>query len=119
MEPINILEKFDLITKHWHPHVIGELNGQHVKIAKIQGDFIWHSHEEEDELFYVVKGKLNLEFRDKLVSLLPGEMLVVPKGVEHRPYAEEETFIMMFEPIGTVNTGNVGGERTHVNLPKI
>ena len=119
MIPVNISEKFDLITEQWHPHIIGKLNGQHVKIAKIQGEFIWHSHEDEDELFYVIKGKLNLEFRDKLVTLHPGEMLVVPKGVEHKPSAEEETFIMMFEPVSTVNTGNAGGDRTHVDLPEI
>ncbi|MEM6633530.1 MAG: cupin domain-containing protein [Bacteroidota bacterium] len=119
MVPINVLEKFDLIQEHWHPHIIGELNGQHVKIAKIQGDFVWHAHEAEDELFYVIKGKLNLEFRDKLVTLLPGEMVVVPRGVEHRPFAEEETYIMMFEPVGTRNTGDTGGERTVLDLPEI
>ncbi len=119
MQAINLLEKFSHFSEQWQPHIIGELNGQHVKIAKIQGDFVWHAHEEEDELFYVVKGKLKLEFREGMVELNPGEMYIVPRGVEHKPQAEEETYILMFEPIGTINTGNTGGERTRTELKRI
>ena len=119
IQPINLLEKFSHFSEHWKPHIVGELNGQHVKIAKIQGDFVWHSHEEEDELFFVVQGKLIMELRDKTLELLPGEMCIIPKGIEHKPQAEEETYILMFEPASTVNTGNVGGERTHEDLQRI
>jgi len=90
MKVINLSEKFSLFHDHWHPRIIGELNGQQVKIAKVQGDFIWHSHENEDELFFIVEGKLWLDFRDKTVELNPGEMIIVPRGVEHRPRAEGE-----------------------------
>ena len=116
MEIINIKEKFTLFHDHWHPRVVGELNGQYVKLAKIKGEFIWHSHEEEDELFYVIKGKLKMEFRDKTVVLKPGEMIIVPRGVEHRPCAEEEVEIMLFEPKSTLNTGQTRNERTRDNL---
>lgn len=105
MLPINLTQKFTQFTDHWSPHIIGELNGQYVKIAKVQGEFIWHQHEHEDELFYVVKGELHIDFRDKSVTLNPGEMLIVPRGVEHKPWAAEETHIMLFEPKATLNTG--------------
>ncbi len=112
MEKINVKGKFDLFNEHWSPKIIAELNGQHVKLAKIEGPFVWHQHEDEDELFFVVKGRLKMELRDGDVLLEEGDMLVVPRGVEHRPVAEEEVWMMMFEPASTVNTGSAGGERT-------
>ena len=119
MDIINISEKFTQIEDHWHPRIIGELNGQHVKIAKIQGEFIWHQHAEEDEMFLVIDGHLFMDFRDRTVELHPGEMLIVPKGVEHRPRAEAETQIMMFEPASTLNTGNVVDEHTKSDLERL
>ena len=112
MEPINLLQKFDLFNDHWSPKVIGELNGQAIKLAKVKGEFVWHDHIDEDELFFIVKGKLKIEFRDKTVEFGEGEMLIVPKGVEHKPIAEEETWIMLFEPIATKHTGEVRHELT-------
>lgn len=107
MDKINIKEKFTLFNDHWSPKIIGELNGQQVKLAKVQGEFIWHSHENEDELFYIIKGNLKLEFRDKIVELGPGEMYIIPKGVEHKPIAEGEVHLMLFEPAATKHTGDV------------
>ena len=119
MEKINILSKYEEFDSHWSPHSIAELNGQQVLIAKVKGDFVWHSHDDEDELFNVVKGKLKMQFRDKTVEVLPGEIIIVPKGVEHRPFAEEETWILLFEPISTKHTGNVIAEITKNEYPKI
>lgn len=107
MEKIILTEKFARITEHFRPKVIAQLNGQEVKAAKVKGEFIWHHHEHEDELFLVVSGALRIEFRDRAVTLGPGEMVVVPRGVEHRPVAETETEILLFEPAATRNTGNV------------
>jgi mannose-6-phosphate isomerase-like protein (cupin superfamily) len=112
MHKVNLLEKFSLVTDHWTPKIVGELNGQHVKIVKFQGPFTWHHHEHEDELFYVVKGSFTMELRDKNIELAEGDMLVVPKGVEHRPNAAEEVWVMLFEPAGTLNTGNIQNEFT-------
>lgn len=112
------LRKVDLtaalarITERWQPLIVGELNGQHVKLAKLQGEFVWHHHEHEDELFLVLDGELTLEFRDRTVTLREGECLVVPRGVEHRPVAKRETHVLLFEPASTLNTGNVRNERT-------
>ncbi len=117
MEKINIAQKFGLFDDHWSPRIVAELNGQHVKLAKLEGPFVWHHHEDEDELFLIVRGRLKMELRDGDVMLEEGEMLVVPRGVEHRPVAEEEVWLMMFEPASTLNTGNAGGERT-VDDPK-
>jgi mannose-6-phosphate isomerase-like protein (cupin superfamily) len=117
LEPVRIAEKLEEIEEHWDPHIVGELNGQHVKLAKLQGEFIWHSHQNEDELFLVLKGVLRLEFREGAVRLSPGEFYIVPRGVEHRPVAEEEVHLLMFEPASTVNTGDVKNERT-VEDPK-
>lgn len=108
----SLAQKFSAIDDHWNPRIVGELNGQHVKIAKIQGEFDWHHHETEDELFLVHRGAFRMEFRDHTVLLAPGDMLIVPRGVEHRPVADEEAEILMFEPAGTLNTGNVVSERT-------
>jgi mannose-6-phosphate isomerase-like protein (cupin superfamily) len=112
MNRISLAEKFAGFTELWSPRLIAELNGQHVRIVKIQGEFVWHSHAEEDELFLVVRGSCRLEFRDRAVELREGELLVVPRGVEHRPVAERECCLVLFEPATTVNTGSAGGERT-------
>ena len=112
MERVNLEEKFGLIDQYWSPRVAGELNGQCVKLAKLKGEFLWHRHEAEDELFLVVKGQLTILFRGKDVTLEAGEFLIVPRGVEHRPVAEEEAHILLFEPKTTVNTGNIRDERT-------
>ena len=111
-EVVNLAEKFALFTEQWSPKVVGELNGQQVKIARIGGEFVWHQHEHEDELFMVVRGTLKLRFRDGEQTVNEGELIVVPRGVEHLPVAvTDETWIMMFEPAGTLNTGTAGGER--------
>jgi mannose-6-phosphate isomerase-like protein (cupin superfamily) len=116
MQKINLAEKLSLFTAHWNPKIVAELNGQHVKLVKFRGEFVWHQHEQEDELFFVVRGSFRMEFRDRTVALTAGEMLVVPRGVEHRPVADEEVCVMLFEPAATVNTGSAGGDRT-VALP--
>ena len=114
MEKINLTEKLAQFTAHWQPKIIGELNGQHVKLVKFQGAFDWHHHEAEDELFLVVRGSFRMEFRDRIVELGEGELLTVPRGVEHRPVADAECAVLLFEPAGTLNTGNVHSERTVV-----
>lgn len=106
-EKVSLSDKLSRISEHWRPKVVGELNGQEVKLVKLQGEFVWHHHEQEDELFLVLHGHLRIEFRDRVVDLTPGEFLVVPKGVEHRPVAEQETHVLLFEPAATRNTGNV------------
>ncbi len=111
-DKVNLQDKLALFSEHWRPKIVAELNGQHVKLAKLQGPFVWHAHEHEDELFFVVKGRLRMELRDRTVELAEGEMLVVPRGVEHRPVADEEVHLLLFEPASTVNTGTAGGERT-------
>ena len=113
--PINFREKFGLFSEQWQPKVIAEMNDYQFKIAKLQGDFIWHDHPDTDETFIVIEGTLRLDFRDGSVTLNPGEMYVVPKGVEHKPFAEDEVKIMMIEPRGTRNTGEEGGPRTAKN----
>ena len=118
-EKINITEKLSLFSDHWNPRIVGELNGQHVKLAKFQGEFVWHKHDNEDEMFLVLKGQFNMEFRDKTVTLKENEFLIVPKGIEHRPVAENEVAIMLFEPITTLNTGDTRGELTRENLDSI
>jgi len=107
MKPINISEKFKLFNEHWTPKKIGELNGQQLLLAKIKGEFIWHAHENEDELFFIIKGSLILEFRDRKVTLNEGELLIIPKGVEHKPIAKEEVHVLLFEPLAIKHTGNV------------
>lgn len=110
MEKVNIKEKFSLISEHWRPKVVGELNGQEVKLVKFKGEFPWHHHEREDELFMAVRGKFRLEFRDRTVELSPGEFVIVPHGVEHRPVAEDEVEVLLFEPAEVRNTGNIVDE---------
>jgi mannose-6-phosphate isomerase-like protein (cupin superfamily) len=112
MEKINLADKLAQFSEHWKPKIIGELNGQHVKLVKLVGEFVWHHHGEEDELFLVVQGRLRMELRDRTIELGPGEVLIVPRGVEHRPVADEEVAVLLFEPAGTSNTGNARGERT-------
>ena len=119
MNKVNLMEKFALFDEHWSPKIVGELNGQHVKLVKFQGEFVWHHHDTEDELFLVVKGRFRMEFRDRDVWLEEGEFLIVPCGIEHRPVADEEVHVLLFEPTGTLNTGNAGGERTRVELERI
>jgi mannose-6-phosphate isomerase-like protein (cupin superfamily) len=109
---INIQEKLALFHDHWNPRIVGALNGQHVKLVKFKGEFVWHKHDLEDELFFVLKGKFNMEFRDRVVVVGENEFLIVPKGVEHRPVAEEEVAVMLFEPAGTLNTGDTRGDLT-------
>lgn len=112
VQSINLRAKFGLLDRPWRPAVVAEVNGQHVKLVKLRGEFIWHSHDHEDELFLVVEGRFRMDFRDRQVWVETGEFLVVPRGVEHRPVAEEEACVLLFEPAGTVNTGSAGGERT-------
>lgn len=120
MDKINLAEKLGLISQHWKPHIVGELNNQQVKLVKFQGPFTWHHHENEDELFLVVKGRFRMEYREaagqQSMWLEPGEMVIVPRGVEHRPVAEEEAHVLLFEPATTLNTGNVENELTVHNL---
>ncbi len=112
MEKVNLAEKLARFEERWSPRIVGELNGQHVKVVKLEGEFVWHHHADEDELFLVLRGRLAMHLRDRVVELGPGELLVVPRGVEHKPVALEETHVLLFEPASTVNTGNVRDERT-------
>lgn len=126
MNKINLASKLALFTDHWNPRIIGDLNENHIKLAKLQGDFIWHQHEMEDELFVVLKGRLMIDFRVegdvlgvRTVEINPGEIIVVPKGVEHRPHAEEEVHIMLIEPKTVINTGALENELTRKELQRI
>lgn len=119
MEKVKLADKFAKITEYWKPYIAGELNGQMVKLDKLKGEFVWHHHEHEDELFLVVKGRFRMELRDRNIWLEEGEFLVVPRGVEHRPVAEEEAWILLFEPASTLNTGNVKNERTLQKLERV
>lgn len=112
MSAVNLREKLARIRAPWQPAIVGELNGQHVKLAKLEGAFVWHHHEHEDELFLVLKGRLRMELRDRAVEIGEGEFFIVPRGVEHRPVADEDVHVLLFEPAGTRNTGNVRNERT-------
>lgn len=112
IEAINLTEKFSLFDEQWHPKIAGELNDSYVKLAKVQGEFVWHQHENEDELFFVVKGTLTIKLRERDLTLQEGEFVIIPKGVEHMPVAGEEAWILLLEPKTTSNTGNVTSERT-------
>lgn len=119
MDKINVTEKFKLFHQHWTPKIIGELNGQHIKLAKVQGEFVWHNHQKEDELFIVYKGTLYIDFRDNRTEVIQaGELIVVPKGVEHRPWTKdnEEVYVMLIEPISTKHTGEIVHEKTQTTL---
>jgi mannose-6-phosphate isomerase-like protein (cupin superfamily) len=117
--PVNLARKLAEFEDYWSPRIVGELNGQQVKLAKVKGEFVWHHHQNEDELFLVLDGVLRLELREGTVTLRPGEMYIVPRGVEHRPVAEEEAHILMFEPESTLNTGNLRNEKTVDRLERI
>ncbi|PCJ64790.1 MAG: mannose-6-phosphate isomerase [Bacteroidetes bacterium] len=119
MNKVNLTEKFSQFSDHWNPKVVGELNGQHVKLAKLKGQFVWHKHDIEDELFYVVKGDLDIELRNKVVHLKAGEFFIVNKGVEHRPVARKEVHVLLFEPVSTINTGNNAGDFTRNDLESL
>lgn len=119
MEKVNLSEKFGLFDEYWSPRIAGELNGQCVKLAKLKGEFVWHHHESADELFLVVKGRLVIKLREKEIMLEEGEFLIVPRGVEHCPVAEEEVQTLVFEPRSTLNTGNVRNEKTVDNLKSV
>jgi len=112
MEKVRLVSKFASFSEHWSPKIVGELNGQHVKVVKFAGEFVWHHHDHEDEMFLVHRGRFRMELRDRAIELEAGDFLIVPRGVEHRPVADEEVEVVLFEPAGTLNTGNVQSERT-------
>ena len=112
MEKVNIENKFSQFDGYWQPKIVGELNGQYVKLAKLKGEFVWHQHEAEDEMFMVIKGQLLIKLRDRDIFLNPGEFFIIPRGVEHLPIAKEEVQVILFEPKSVINTGNVQDERT-------
>ena len=119
MNKVTISEKLSLIHKYWDPKIVGELNGQHVKLVKFKGEFVWHKHDDEDELFYVLSGQFTMEFRDRRVEVKENEFLIVPRGTEHRPVAIDEVSVMLFEPASTLNTGNTRGQLTKDHLESI
>lgn len=119
MEKVNLEQKFQLFEEHWSPKIVGELNGQHVKLAKLKGEFVWHKHDHEDELFFVIKGNFKMDYRDRTVVVNENEFLIVPKGVEHRPVADKEVWVMLFEPATTLNTGDTENELTKHILDRI
>ncbi|MCX6602813.1 MAG: cupin domain-containing protein [Acidobacteria bacterium] len=119
MNKVNLAEKLAMIGDHWNPRIVGELNGQHVKLAKFQGEFVWHDHADEDEMFLVLNGGFRMDFRDRSVELTAGEFLIVPKGVEHRPVAIEEVEVMLFEPAAIQHTGEVDSPLTVRNWERI
>ena len=110
--PINLASKFELLTEQWQPRVVGEVNDYQLKIARLEGDFVWHDHPDTDEAFFVIEGRLRIDLPDGFVEVSAGEFFVVPRGVKHKPYAEHEVKVMLIEPRGVINTGEVGGERT-------
>lgn len=119
MDAVNLSTKLAQFDDHWNPRIVAELNGQHVKLVKFEGEFVWHHHDNEDELFYVVRGEFRMDFRDRSVAVREGEFIVVPRGVEHRPVAEREVEVMLFEPASTLNTGNVRTELTRDRLESL
>lgn len=116
IQTVNVAQKLSMFTQHWSPKIIGELNGQQVKVAKLKGEFVWHKHDHEDELFFVIKGRLNIELRDSTLTLNPGEFAIIPKGVEHKPVADNEVEVMLFEPASTLNTGDAEDGRKREKL---
>jgi mannose-6-phosphate isomerase-like protein (cupin superfamily) len=119
MDKVNLREKLGRFSEYWSPRIVGELNGQHVKLVKVLGEFVWHHHEHEDELFLVLAGRLTIRFREREVRLDAGEFVIVPRGVEHQPVAEAEAHVLVFEPAETLNTGNLRNERTVERLERI
>ena len=116
---VNLDEKLALFQEHWSPRIVGEVNDAHVKLVKLQGEFVWHHHEAEDELFLVVKGQLTIKLRDRDINLQPGEFVIIPRGVEHLPVAEQEAHVLLLEPKTTLNTGNLNNERTVEQLERL
>ncbi len=116
IDKVTITEKLSMFSDYWNPRIVGELNGQHVKLAKLKGEFVWHKHDNEDEMFLTLQGSFRIEFRDKVVELNEGDFIIVPRGVEHRPVAENEVSIMLFEPSTTLNTGNIKNDLTKIQL---
>ena len=119
IKKINLKEKLSLFHDYWNPKIVGELNNQHVKLVKFKGEFVFHKHIEEDEMFFVVDGSFIMEFRDKTIEIKKNEFIIIPKGVEHRPIAKNEVSVMLFEPVSTINTGEVKNEQTRDNLENI
>lgn len=119
MNKVTLSEKFSLFSEYWSPKIVGELNGQHVKLVKLNGEFVWHKHDNEDEMFFVIDGTLKIEFRDKTITLHKDEFLIIPKGTEHKPVAEEEVLVMLFEPATTLNTGDAENQLTKQQLDRI
>ncbi|MGV0831355.1 cupin domain-containing protein [Empedobacter brevis] len=119
MNKVTLSEKFSLFSEYWSPKIVGELNGQHVKLVKLNGEFVWHKHDNEDEMFFVIDGTLKIEFRDKTITLHKDEFLIIPKGTEHKPVAEEEVLVMLFEPATTLNTGDAESQLTKHKLDRI
>ena len=119
MDKVNIAQKFSMFKDFWSPKIVGELNDSHVKLVKLKGEFVWHHHEAEDELFLVVKGSLQIKLRDQDIFLEEGEFVIIPRGVEHLPIAKDEVYVLLLEPKTTLNTGNVGNERTVLDLERI
>lgn len=111
-DKVNLADKFNLFKEHWSPKIVGQVNDMHVKLVKIKGEFLWHSHEAEDEMFFVIKGQMTMHFRDREVVVNPGEFIIIPHGEEHKPACIEETEIMLFEPATTINTGEANSDRT-------
>lgn len=119
MNKVTLSEKFSLFSEYWSPKIVGELNGQHVKLVKLNGEFVWHKHDNEDEMFFVIDGTLKIEFRNKTITLHKDEFLIIPKGTEHKPVAEEEVLVMLFEPATTLNTGDAENQLTKHQLDRI
>ena len=119
MNKVNLVQKFSLFQDYWSPRIVGELNDSYIKLVKFKGEFVWHHHEAEDELFLVVKGSLLIKLRDRDIFLEEGEFVIIPKGIEHLPIADEEAHVLLLEPKTTLNTGNIGNERTVVDLERI
>lgn len=119
MSKVNLQDKLQTFDDYWNPRIVGELNGQQVKLVKFKGEFVWHHHENEDELFLVLEGSFEMHYRDKVVKLNKGEFIIVPKGIEHRPIAKDEVSVLLFEPKNTLNTGNIVNELTKNNLDRI
>jgi mannose-6-phosphate isomerase-like protein (cupin superfamily) len=119
MDKVNLAQKFSMFQDYWSPKIVGELNDSHVKLVKLKGEFVWHHHETEDELFFVVKGSLLIKLRDQDIFLEEGEFVIIPRGIEHLPIANDEAHVLLLEPKTTLNTGNIGNERTVVDLERI
>jgi mannose-6-phosphate isomerase-like protein (cupin superfamily) len=119
LQKINLDEKFSLFQSHWDPKIVGELNNQLVKLVKFKGEFVWHKHNAEDELFLTIRGTFNMHFRNSIININEGEFIIIPRGVEHRPVAKEEVQVLLFEPESVVNTGDTESELTKINLDKI